>query len=135
MNAVTTSSEQWERFFPPEEFNAAVVVPHNLAGKGKADSGAFLLGGVENLPDQSQFLNDLRQDIEAYPFVYEGKKLNVTMTFGLALSSKKKNIDSVIRDADERLYAGKYGSKNRVVDESNFESQLRSKKQYFDSIH
>ena len=58
------------------------------------------------------------------------------MTFGLAHSSGRgQNIDEVIRDADEKLYAGKYGSKNRVVDESNFEYHLKSKKELFESNH
>ncbi|SEA75975.1 diguanylate cyclase (GGDEF) domain-containing protein [Oribacterium sp. KHPX15] len=88
----------------------------------------------ETLPDRFAFLNDLRQTIEDHPFVYEGTELKVTMTFGLAHSSERKpNIDEVIRDADEKLYAGKYGSKNRVVDESNFEYHLKSKKEFFDS--
>ena len=87
----------------------------------------------ETIPNQSDFLSILRQDIESYPFDYEGTKLSVTMTFGLALSVGRENIDEVIRDADEKLYAGKYGSKNRVVDESNFESHLKSKIQYLES--
>lgn len=88
----------------------------------------------DTIPDRFAFLNDLRQVIEDHPFVYEGTELKVTMTFGLAHSSgREQNIDEVIRNADEKLYAGKYGSKNRVVDESNFEYHLKSKKEFFDS--
>ena len=48
------------------------------------------------------------------------EKVNqVTMTFGLAYSVDGLRIEDVIRDADEKLYAGKHSGKNRVVDDKH----------------
>ena len=41
-----------------DEFDAAVVVAHNLAGNAEADAGALLLGGIER--DENLFLGRCR---------------------------------------------------------------------------
>ena len=65
--------------------------------------------------DPFSFLDEFRKEIEGYPFDYEGRKFNVTMTFGLSFLKGGKDIDAAITDADEKLYAGKHSGKNKVV--------------------
>ena len=65
--------------------------------------------------DPYEFLEEVRRQIESKPFEYEGNKFRVTMTFGLSGYEVGDDIEAVIRDADEKLYAGKQSGKNKVV--------------------
>lgn len=40
---------------------------------------------------------------------------HITMTLGVAVSSEKEHFTEVVKEADERLYAGKQNGKNQVV--------------------
>ncbi len=57
----------------------------------------------------------LRQRIEERMLPCGDNVVNVTMTFGVAQVSAKKDIQQGIRDADEALYRGKTDGRNRVV--------------------
>ncbi len=48
-------------------------------------------------------------------FDFKGIILNITMTFGVAVYSEGKTIDSVIKDADDLLYLGKQKGRNCVI--------------------
>ena len=61
------------------------------------------------------FLEEIRKEIENFPFEYENKKFSVTMTFGLSTFTSDENINEVIRDADDKLYIGKHNGKNQVI--------------------
>ena len=80
----------------------------------------------ETIPDEFSFLDSIRRDIATYPFIYDGKNIDVTMTFGLALSSGRDDIEAVIRDADAKLYEGKHRGKNIVVDANNSLEEQKS---------
>lgn len=43
--------------------------------------------------------------------------IQVTMTFGIAAGGAENDIDSLLRTADERLYKGKSGGRNRIIGE------------------
>lgn len=43
--------------------------------------------------------------------------IRVTMTFGIAVATGEDQIDDILRVADERLYQGKSGGRNRIVGE------------------
>jgi len=60
-------------------------------------------------------VNRIRKSIENLPVDIAGGLCKVTMTFGLAVSSRTEDIDDVIRMADEALYRGKHGTKNCVI--------------------
>ena len=58
----------------------------------------------------------LRDKIESEVFVYEGKKIPVTLSFGLSVYNKKDlKMDDVIKQADECLYEAKNSGRNKVV--------------------
>ncbi|WP_029231036.1 diguanylate cyclase domain-containing protein [Butyrivibrio sp. VCB2006] len=94
-----------------------------MCGRWGGEEFIFAQAGSEKLSDPYDFLNDLRKAIKDYPFEYDGQRVKVTMTFGLACSSEGKEIDDIIRDADEKLYAGKHSGKNVVVDDKHFEKR------------
>ncbi|MEN8221618.1 MAG: two-component regulator propeller domain-containing protein [Acidobacteriota bacterium] len=57
----------------------------------------------------------VRSVIDNTIFIYKGAALKITMTFGVAIHSGNKSIDDVINEADDALYEGKKGGRNRVV--------------------
>lgn len=57
----------------------------------------------------------LREAIENSVILVGDERINVTMTFGLAEYSFNRNSESTIKEADEKLYLGKQGGRNRVV--------------------
>lgn len=57
----------------------------------------------------------IRKVIEQHKFVFEGKQLEVTMTFGIAVFNAVDSLEQCIQRADEALYRGKDEGRNRVV--------------------
>lgn len=57
----------------------------------------------------------LRKQIENTVVEYKGKDISVTVTIGLAFYQKGKTIHSLIKEADDNLYAGKNSGRNKVV--------------------
>ncbi len=57
----------------------------------------------------------VRSVIENTVYNYKGIDLNVTATFGVAVHSKGKSIDEVIKEADDVLYQGKQQGRNCVI--------------------
>lgn len=60
-------------------------------------------------------LERLRKKIEKTPIVLANQEINITMTFGLTEYDFASDIDSSIKDADEKLYQGKESGRNKVV--------------------
>jgi diguanylate cyclase (GGDEF)-like protein len=57
----------------------------------------------------------LRQSIADNMFEFEGQRLRITMTFGIAGHSKGESLDACIARADTALYNGKEGGRNKVI--------------------
>ncbi len=75
----------------------------------------FLDKLCEKKYDPYEFLDGIRKEIEDLPFEYDGNRFSVTMTFGMSTYEDGDDVEEVIRDADEKLYAGKHSGKNKVV--------------------
>lgn len=65
--------------------------------------------GVANIAEK------LRQKIEHFELEFEGRLLNVTMTFGGAVYTATETIDECLIRADTALYEGKESGRNKVV--------------------
>ncbi len=59
-------------------------------------------------------LKVLRQKVLDHVIEYESNKLGVTMTFGLT-QGDMRDIDDIVKEADELLYIGKQNGRNRIV--------------------
>ena len=60
-------------------------------------------------------MDALRKQVSSYNFAFEEKKLDVTITVGLAEKSGHLTADKWIQKADENLYYGKNNGKNVVI--------------------
>lgn len=63
-----------------------------------------------------QTVQELCQLVAAAPIAYPGGELRVTVTFGVCDSREAQSVEEMLALADKRLYAGKSGGKNRVID-------------------
>ena len=63
----------------------------------------------------SEEMEALRNAVENYPFVFEGQEIRVTLTIGVAKKELDQAIDAWIECADQKLYEGKHGGRNRVI--------------------
>jgi diguanylate cyclase (GGDEF)-like protein len=61
----------------------------------------------------------LRQKIESHPFYFNGKKISVKSSFGIAEFDDALDIDQCIQKADLRLYQAKNSGRNKVVFEDD----------------
>jgi two-component system cell cycle response regulator len=58
----------------------------------------------------------IRGAIEVHPFLYEGKRLAITTSMGVAeLRADVESAQTLLKSADKALYAAKQGGRNRVV--------------------
>ena len=65
-----------------------------------------------------KLVEELRKKICDEEFLYEGKRVKVSMTFGIRAVHATDSYDSALADVDRRLYYGKAHGKNRVCAES-----------------
>jgi len=61
------------------------------------------------------FLNDILQSVRDRVIEYDGQNHSVTMTFGVVGRLEDESVSDQIRRADDKLYEGKQGGRNRVV--------------------
>lgn len=84
----------------------------------------FVIACPETPPDKAINLAErIRETVEEHAYEWEGQKLSVTISLGIASFAKKaeERADLFLRDADSALYASKEGGRNRV---SLFEEKL-----------
>ena len=70
---------------------------------------------IKDTTDVYEHLEALRKAVEASEFVYEDRKIDVTITIGYAMKKDTASLDEWIRKADEKLYYGKNNGKNVVI--------------------
>ncbi|MBP5607084.1 MAG: GGDEF domain-containing protein [Lachnospiraceae bacterium] len=104
--------------------NAGDYVLKTLADIMRSSCGDKIIsrwGGEEfllldkNTGQIREHMEDLRKQVESYDFVFEDKKIEVTITAGLAERSDHISVDKWIQRADENLYYGKNNGKNTVI--------------------
>ncbi len=61
------------------------------------------------------YLTELCRKISSSTFVFDAKRINVTLTVGMCTGTDFGTYEAVVRTADDRLYYGKRNGKNCVV--------------------
>jgi len=88
----------------------------DLAGRYGGEEVIFFLRETP-LPGALVFAERVRKIVEIHPFIFETKKIPVTISLGIA-TLNQDNFDSpqqLIKAADEFLYKAKQAGRNRVV--------------------
>lgn len=96
----------------------SALIKKNVHGCGFASRWGgeeFLLVYMLGFRDTVEKTTQLQQSILEHEFVYEGTKMNITMTFGVADGTGDAHYEKVIQRADELLYVGKNNGRNQVV--------------------
>ncbi|TCI43438.1 MULTISPECIES: GGDEF domain-containing protein [unclassified Exiguobacterium] len=76
----------------------------------------FLLFMSNQTADEvAQTLDCLRERIKTTETIYDGRRLSVTMTFGVSCRDGLEAVDTLVKEADDRLRAGKQAGKDRIV--------------------
>ncbi|MEW8968820.1 GGDEF domain-containing protein [Exiguobacterium alkaliphilum] len=80
----------------------------------------FLVGETE--ADIDERLDELRSRIKSTETIYEGARLHVTMTIGVAHRDGKtlEAVERLVKEADDFLRAGKQAGKDRVISSISF---------------
>jgi diguanylate cyclase (GGDEF)-like protein len=68
----------------------------------------------------------LRRVVEGTSFVFEGTKIPVTLSLGVAALSDEASVEQLVATADRRLYAAKENGRNRVVGSAPVRVAVRS---------
>lgn len=97
----------------------AELMQDYMEGKGKVcryggEEFLFVFEG-SNGDEACQYLNTLLFEIRSREFIWEGKGIHVTMTFGLEEFGSPDSLEEAIKKADEKLYMGKEQGRNRIV--------------------
>jgi len=61
------------------------------------------------------FAEKVRKKLEISRFVHEGKKLQVTISGGIAFREEYPSMSTMMKASDERLYKAKNGGRNQIV--------------------
>lgn len=85
-----------------------------LASRWGGEEFLLIFTGV-NGDDAFVILENLRSMIQKHIIKMGEQEINVTMTFGLTEYDFSGNMDKAIKEADEKLYLGKTGGRNRVI--------------------
>ncbi len=65
--------------------------------------------------DAVKHLDEIREKIAVWDFAFKDVKIHLTVTGGIEDYAMTDSVDAVITKADERLYSGKTGGRNRIV--------------------
>ncbi|SFR63096.1 GGDEF domain-containing protein [Anaeromicropila populeti] len=68
-----------------------------------------------NIEEITKLVEIIRMSVEEQSIQYENKKVNVTITCGLAFGKKGVNAEALIRNADQCMLKGKEMGKNCVI--------------------
>ena len=88
------------------------LCPDVVISRWGGEEFLLLIGETSGAKDK---MEQLRRMVEKEDFTFEGKKIRVTITIGLASKESSQSLDQWIQSADNRLYAGKNNGKNAVI--------------------
>jgi len=89
--------------------------PKDIFARYGGEEFVVLLSAT-NAKTGSEIAERVRASVEAHPFIYEGKRIPVTTSMGVAeIRADIESSQTLLKAADKALYAAKQGGRNRVV--------------------
>ncbi|MCR4588255.1 MAG: diguanylate cyclase [Lachnospiraceae bacterium] len=98
------------------------VLRRNMGGKGVpirwgGEEFLFIFDGIGKAGG-TEVLEDILDQIRALDIYTEtGEVIKVSMTFGIVEGDSTRSVDEVVSEADTRLYEGKRGGRNRIIED------------------
>lgn len=96
----------------------AGIFNENMVGRGftiRWGGEEFLLIFEDSTLDKAyENLKKIREKVISNELIYDGQRLKITMTFGL-VEGDSRDIEEIIKDADNMLYYGKQHGRNQIV--------------------
>ena len=85
-----------------------------VAGRWGGEEFLFVFQN-KNGDQANEVLHDILKRIRGMGIPYQSDWIHVTMTFGLEEYSGEKDMETIIRAADQKLYHGKENGRNQIV--------------------
>jgi diguanylate cyclase (GGDEF)-like protein len=105
--------------------SVAGIFNRMMIGKGYAVrwGGEEFIIVYENMTfeEANEHLRRIREEVINHIVEYNDERLHITMTFGIVPGSEDE-LDDIIKIADELLYIGKEGGRDRIVKLDDYES-------------
>lgn len=95
------------------------LIGENVKGSGFASRWGgeeFLLVYQAAHDEAMQKVRELQQRVREYDFIYEGRAIKVTMTFGVEADNNSVPYEQRISLADGNLYVGKNNGRDQIID-------------------
>jgi len=85
----------------------------DIVGRYGGEEFLAILGDTE-LPGAKVFCDKVRNHVEQAHFMYQGQRISVSVSIGVAQRSDYPSMKALVNGADERLYDAKRKGRNRV---------------------
>ncbi len=99
--------------------NTAEILRKNVPPKclvARWGGEEFLFAFKETtLEESAEILEKCREEIKKSTWDYDGQKISVTMSFGVAAAKYNRTVESVVMLADDMLYEAKEKGRDRIV--------------------
>lgn len=96
------------------------VRPKDIFARYGGEEFVLLLGNTP-LNDALQLAEKIREAVQIHAFIYEGKKIPVTTSLGVAtLTKEMESQQTLLKTADQALYYAKNHGRNQVASTKNF---------------
>lgn len=91
------------------------VRPKDVFARYGGEEFILLLANTD-LQTAQPMAERIRAAVEAHAFIYEGKRLQITTSLGVAeINSSIESAQTLLKEADKALYSAKQNGRNRVV--------------------
>ena len=88
--------------------------PYDLFGRYGGEEFIILMPDIDET-NAIKAAERFRLDVCKMPVEFDGRKISISASFGVAYAAPKNDMDTAIRHADEALYRAKNEGRNRVV--------------------
>ncbi len=88
---------------------------YDVVGRWGGEEFLFMFPGCRS-KDAAVVAEDIRNTVEHHDFIFKKQTINLTVTLGVTAHKEGCSINDTIKLADDALYQGKNGGRNRVVE-------------------